>query len=172
VTQPQLAGETVLLRPIARAVAAALLDGHHPAGMHFADGYPSRFSLEVMDLLAGPRAVEVGPDFHSWFVVRRDDDAIVGEMGYGFDAETSTATVGYSIVEPSWGRGYATDGLRALVAHLRSEPRVQRVLANTLAGHGASRRVMEKAGMQFVDERLGEEDGELVELVVYETAAS
>ena len=171
-SQPEIEGETVLLRPIARAVAAALLDGHLPAGMHFADGYPSQFSLEVMDLLAGPRAVEVGPDFHSWFVVRREDEAIVGEMGYGFDAETSTATVGYSIVEPSWGRGYATAGLRALVTHLRSEPRVQRVLANTLADHSASRKVMEKAGMRFANERLGEEGGELVELVVYEMAVA
>ena len=170
-TDPQLEGDTVLLRPIERDVAAALFDGRPPADVRFADGYPSRFSLEVMDLLAGPRAVEAGPDFHSWFVVRREDEAVVGEMGYGFDDETSTATVGYSIVEPSWGRGYATDGLRALVAHLSGQPRVQRVVANTFVDHGASRRVMEKAGMQLCGERLGEEDGELVELVVYELAS-
>ena len=100
--------------------------------------------------------------------MRKDDGAVVGEIGYSFDAASSTAQLGYSIVEPCWGRGYATDALRALVAHLRRDPRVRRIAAQTLAGHGASRRVMEKAGMRLCDERLGEVDGELVELAVYE----
>ena len=164
----QLSGETVLLHPVARETAAELLAGRTPAGLAFADGYPSRYSLEVMDLLAGPRAAEAGPNFHSWFVVRRDDGAIVGEMGYSFDGESATATVGYSIVEPSWGQGYATDGVRALIRHLRADPSVRRIMANTLVEHVASRRVMEKAGMRLGGERLGEEDGELVELVFYE----
>ena len=169
-TLTPIEGATVLLRPIARDEAAALLDGRPPTGVAFADGYPSQFSLEVMDLLAGPRAAAAGPGFRSWFVVRRDDGAVVGEMGYSLDRESATASVGYSIVEPSWGRGYASDGLRALVAHLRVQPTVERVVATTLVGHAASRRVMEKAGMRLCDERLGEEDGELVELVVYELA--
>ena len=169
-TAGELDGETVLLRPVARETAAELLDGRTPAGMMFADGYPSHHSLEVMDLLAGPGAAARGPDFHSWFVVRRDDGAVVGELGYSFDGETSTASVGYSIVEPSWGRGYATDGVCALLEHLRAEPRVRRILANTLvrarrepARHGEGRDAVR-------GERLGEEDGELVELVFYELA--
>ena len=141
-TAIELDGETVLLRPVARETAA--------------------------ELLAGPRAADAAPNFHSWFVVRRDDGAVVGELGYSFDPATATANVGYSIVEPSWGRGYATDGVRALCEHLRADPRVRRIVANTLVGHVASRRVMEKAGMSRRGERLGEEGGELVELVDYE----
>jgi RimJ/RimL family protein N-acetyltransferase len=45
---------------------------------------------------------------------------------------------------------------------------VRRVVAETLVEHQASRRVMEKVGMRECDERLGEEDGVLVALVVYE----
>lgn len=164
----ELGGEAVLLRPVARETAAELLDGRTPAGMVFADGYPSRHSLEVMDLLAGPRAAAIGPNFHSWFVVRRVDGAVVGELGYSFDPATATASVGYSIVEPSWGQGYATDSVRALLEHLRADTGVKRVEANTLVEHVASRRVMEKAGMRLRGERLGEQDGELVELVFYE----
>ncbi|MEA2219175.1 MAG: [ribosomal protein S5]-alanine N-acetyltransferase [Solirubrobacteraceae bacterium] len=161
-------GASVVLRPIARDVAAALRDGATPAGVAFADGYPTQFSLEVMDLLCGPRASDGGARFEPCFVVRREDGAVVGEIGYGFDAASATAQLGYAIVEPCWGRGYATDALRALVAHLRADPHVRRITAQTLVGHGASRRVMEKAGMRLCDERLGEVDGELVELVVYE----
>lgn len=42
-------------------------------------------------------------------------------------------------------------------------PRVRRIMAETLVGHGASRRVMEKAAMHLCEARLGE-------IVVYELA--
>jgi RimJ/RimL family protein N-acetyltransferase len=160
--------ENLVLRPIPREVAAALLDGRVPEGVVFASGYPSLFSLEVMDRVAGPRAAEAtGPSF---FIVRKADDAVVGEIGYNLDASSSTAQVGYSLVQPCWGRGYATEALRALLAYLRAEVGVRRVVAETLVGHTASRRVMEKAGMRHCGDRVGEEDGETVELVVYELA--
>ena len=160
-------GVAVRLEPIAHAVAETLLAGGEPAGIVFADGYPTQFSLEVMDLLAGPRAASgdlVG--FTPSFVVRKEDGVVVGEMGYSLSE--STAQLGYSIVESCQGRGYATDALRALVAWLGGEPGVQRIYAETLVEHAASRRVMEKAGMRLCDERLGDVDGVLRELVVYE----
>jgi RimJ/RimL family protein N-acetyltransferase len=101
--------------------------------------------------------------------VRKADGIVVGEIGYSLS--DGTAQLGYSIVEPCWGRGYATAALRALIAHLRADARVERITAQTLAGHGASRRVMEKAGMRLRDERLGEVDGVLEEVVVYELFA-
>jgi RimJ/RimL family protein N-acetyltransferase len=158
----------VFLRPIAAEVARALLDGREPAGIVFAEGYPSRFSLEVMDILAGPRSETRDHAFSPCFVVRRCDGAVVGEIGHNLDAETGTAQVGYSIVQPAWGRGFATAALRGLIEHLGSDPEVRRVVAETLVEHRASRRVMEKAGMRACDERVGEEDGNLVTLVVYE----
>jgi RimJ/RimL family protein N-acetyltransferase len=160
-------GAAVTLRPIEREMAVALLAGDVPAGILFAPGYPSPFSLEVMDLLAGARTAEAGPGFRSWFVVRREDDVVVGEIGYGLDASSGLATVGYSIVEPCWGRGHASDALQALVAHLRAHPHVRRVEGRAPVAHGASRRVMEKAGLLFWDQRLEEVDGELVELAIH-----
>ena len=162
-------GDDVRLAPISREVAAAVLDGRTPPGIVFADGYPSKFSLEVMDILAGPRAATSdGSGFHPSFVVRKADGVVVGEIGYSL--VESTAQLGYSIVEPCQGRGYATRALHALMAELRADPRVRRITAQTLVGHVASRRVMEKAGMALCDQRLGEVDGELAELVVYELA--
>lgn len=163
-------GEAVRLQPIAREVALALLDGRAPEGIAFADGYPSPFSLEVMDIVAGRRAAtDDGRGFNPCFVVRKDDGVVVGEIGYSLSAD-AVANLGYSIVEPCQGRGYASDALRALAAALRADPGVRVVTAQTLVGHVASRRVMENAGMTLCDERLGEVDGELVELVIYELA--
>jgi RimJ/RimL family protein N-acetyltransferase len=164
-------GDAVVLQPIAREVAVALLEGREPEGIAFADGYPSQFSLEVMDLVGGPRAATPdGEGFCPCFVVRKEDGVVLGEIGCSRSSSDSSARVGYSIVERCKGRGYATDALRALLAWLRSDPRVERITAETLTGHGASRRVMEKAGMRLCEERLGEVGGELVDLAVYEAA--
>ena len=151
-----IATERLVLRPIRRGVARALLEGRAPEGVTFAPGYPSPFSLEVMDLLAGARAGEVEG---------------FGEIGSNLGAGGRSAQIGYSVVEPCWGRGYATEALRALLAHLLDREGVTRVTGETMVGHTASRRVMEKAGMREADRRLGEHEDEAVELVVYEAVA-
>jgi RimJ/RimL family protein N-acetyltransferase len=162
----------LVLRPVGRDAAIALLNGRIPPGVLLAPGYPSRFSQEVLELAAGAGSGgvptgEVGP----FFMIRKADGVVVGEIGCDVDGASGTAQIGYSVVEPCWGRGYATAALRALLDYLLAGPGVRRVVGETFVGHVASRRVMEKAGMRYVGERLGEEDGEVVDLVVYETVA-
>jgi RimJ/RimL family protein N-acetyltransferase len=160
----------LVLRAIDPDVALALLEGRRPEGVVFAPGYPSQFSLEVMDMVAGARAGQAG-GFGPYFMVRKADRAVVGEIGAHLLAAPATAQVGYSVVEPCWGQGYATEALRALLAHALADPGVHRVVAETLVGHVASRRVMEKAGMRLHGHRTGEVDGRMEELVVYEAVA-
>jgi RimJ/RimL family protein N-acetyltransferase len=158
------AGPLVLCR-VDREAAMAVLEGRAPDGLTLAPGYPSAFSLEVMQMaVTGAGAGDHGP----FFMVRRDDNAVVGEMGAIFDPADGVAHIGYTVVEPSWGRGYATAAVRALVARLRADARVRRIVAETTAGHTASRRVMEKAGMRLTGQHSGEVDGEPAELVTYE----
>ena len=158
----------LVLRPIGRDAARAVLEGRTPEGLSLAPGYPSQFSLEVMEMVAGSRPGG-GNGYGPYFMVRRDDGAVVGEIGATVDG--STAQVGYTVVEPSWGQGYATEALGALLDRLLADPGIDRVVAETLEGHAASRRVMEKAGMRLHGRRVGEVDGEQAELVVYELPA-
>jgi RimJ/RimL family protein N-acetyltransferase len=58
--------------------------------------------------------------------------------------------LGYRLRRSTWGKGYATEGSRALVRKAFEELAVQRVFAETMAVNLASRRVMEKAGLRFV----------------------
>lgn len=165
----QIDARRLVLQPIHREVARTLLGGRTPADMLFAAGYPSRFSLEVMELVVGaPQPGRFGP----YFMVRKADGAIIGEIGCGVDDTSATGQAGYSVVEPCWGQGYATEALRALLGHVLAQPGMGRVVAETMAEHTASRRVMEKAGMRYRGRRVGIEDGEPVDLVVYERVAS
>jgi RimJ/RimL family protein N-acetyltransferase len=162
--------QRLVLRPVAREVAAALLNGRSPNDVLLGPGYPSQFSLEVMEMVAGAPEHQVGP-FGPFFIVRKDDGAVLGEIGGFLDTASGTVQVGYSVVEPCWGHGIATEALRALLGHVLADPSVTRVMAETLVDHTASRRVMEKAGLRYCGERVGEVDGQTEQLVVYEVLA-
>lgn len=164
----QIDAGRLALRPIHRPVARMLLDGGTPRGLSFAPGYPSPFSLEVMELVV--EAQELGR-FGPFFMVRKADGVVVGEIGCSVDDACATGQVGYTVVEPCWGQGYATEALRALLSHVLAEPAIRRVIAETMVEHAASRRVMEKAGMRCCGRRVDIVDGESVDLVVYEAIA-
>jgi RimJ/RimL family protein N-acetyltransferase len=78
-------------------------------------------------------------DFLGWFSFRPRE-------GGGPDE----AALGYRLRKAAWGRGYATEGARALIRKGFTELGVRRVVATTYGDNLASRRVMEKAGLTLV----------------------
>jgi RimJ/RimL family protein N-acetyltransferase len=58
--------------------------------------------------------------------------------------------LGYRFTRAAWGRGYATEGSKALVDKGFREFEVDRVYAETMVVNTGSRRVMEKAGLRQV----------------------
>jgi RimJ/RimL family protein N-acetyltransferase len=75
-------------------------------------------------------------DFLGWFSLRPTDQADPREV-----------TLGFRLRQVAWGKGYATEGARALIRTGFTELGVERVVATTYQDNLASRRVMEKAGM-------------------------
>jgi len=82
------------------------------------------------------------------------DDRAVGSIGVvpGTDIERVNAEIGYWIGKPYWGRGIATDALRAMTRHAIDQYGLTRVFAIPFVDNVASIRVLEKAG--FVREGL------------------
>lgn len=77
-------------------------------------------------------------EFLGWFEFRPRDGA-PGEV-----------ELGYRLSREHWGKGYATEGARALIRKGFTELGVQRVVATTMTVNTGSRHVMEKAGLTFV----------------------
>jgi RimJ/RimL family protein N-acetyltransferase len=79
------------------------------------------------------------------------------------------AELGYRLRAAAWGRGYATEGTRALIERAFRECGAERVFAETMVVNGGSRRVMEKSGLRLVqvfhqewpDRIEGEEQGDV-----------
>jgi RimJ/RimL family protein N-acetyltransferase len=124
---------------------------------------------EVMRYLTGGRPTtreeiegEVLPAFLAWYE---------RSVGYGYWAAVEKASgqflgwfhlwppegvpldepeLGYRLRRSAWGKGYATEGSRALIRKAFTEFGARRVFAETMAVNRASRRVMEKVGMRLV----------------------
>lgn len=60
--------------------------------------------------------------------------------------------LGYRLKKVHWGRGYATEGSKALIEKGFRELGVDKVVATTMALNRRSRRVMEKVGLRFEKE--------------------
>jgi RimJ/RimL family protein N-acetyltransferase len=65
--------------------------------------------------------------------------------------EPDCTELGYRLRRAAWGRGYATEGARALVRHGFTRAGASIISARTLVGNVASQRVMEKCGLRVGD---------------------
>ena len=87
----------------------------------------------------------------AWIVRRSSDGVCIGKLDANVNYEGVATNVGYMFFPAHWGRGYATESVRALAAQLE-EQGVLRMYAAVTAGNDASGRVLEKAG--FVRTRI------------------
>jgi RimJ/RimL family protein N-acetyltransferase len=92
-----------------------------------------------------PRGTE---DFF-WTARRTTNNAFVGWFFLGPDLERA-AEIGYRLNRASWGQGLAAEGGKALIDWGFETGLYDRVFASTMAVNFASRRVMEKIGMNYV----------------------
>jgi RimJ/RimL family protein N-acetyltransferase len=78
-------------------------------------------------------------EFLGWFALHPEEGG-----------DSDNMALGYRLRKAAWGKGYATEGARALIRKGFTEFGVRRVFATTYQDNRASRRVMEKAGLRFV----------------------
>lgn len=92
------------------------------------------------------------PGCGTWVAIERSSGGFLGWFGFRppKDDSTDDPELGYRLRKSGWGKGYATEGARALIQKGFRELGVRRVFATTMSVNIASRRVMEKAGLKFV----------------------
>ncbi|MDP9008478.1 MAG: GNAT family N-acetyltransferase [Pseudomonadota bacterium] len=84
--------------------------------------------------------------------------ALIGTLGaFTKASRRSECEIGYSILAPHEGQGFASEGARALIDYLRRNAWLSSIIAHSFPSLRASIRVMEKCGMVFDGE--GEEPG-------------
>ena len=115
---------------------------------------------EVMATMLGPvpreRAVAqvarfaAGDRIYHWAAELRATGELVGRIGLLEHPEfpgPDRVEVGWLLARGAWGRGLATEGGAAALAHAFGELGLSRVISLTLRGNVRSRAVMERLGM-------------------------
>lgn len=92
------------------------------------------------------------PGFGFWAVIEKSSGEFLGWFHFrpGEGHPPDEPELGYRLRRAAWGHGYAVEGSRALIDKGFTDLGVRRVLAETMAVHTASRRVMEKSGMRLL----------------------
>jgi len=90
--------------------------------------------------------------FGFWAAIEKSSGQFLGWFHFRprHDRPDDEPELGYRLVSAAWGRGLATEGSRALIDKGFDSPLVTRVVAEAMAVHVASRRVMERSGMRLV----------------------
>jgi RimJ/RimL family protein N-acetyltransferase len=129
------------------------LDSDPEVTRYVTGGVPTtREEAETEYLPAYLAYYERWPGYGFWAVVEKASGEFIGwfhlrpEPGHPADEPE----LGYRFVRAAWGKGYGTEGSRALVRVAFEELGASRVLASAMAVHTASRRVMEKSGLRLV----------------------
>ncbi|GAB4060217.1 GNAT family N-acetyltransferase [Catellatospora paridis] len=124
-----------------------------PAVTRFINGGRPTPRAEIRDELL-PRFLaqyDEVPGFGRWAAIEKATGAFLGWFALTAEPdEPGTAELGYRLRREAWGRGYATEGSRALVDNGFTELGMRRVTANTMTVNTGSRRVMEKTGLRFL----------------------
>jgi ribosomal-protein-alanine N-acetyltransferase len=164
------------LVPITRDLVEAVLGGDRAeaerlVGSRFPDLWPGRalveraFSCPIEKLRRDPEAWLWG----ARVLVSKDDSIVVGSVVLNGRPEGGVVEVAYGVDEAWQGRGFATEGTRAVVGWALAQPEVSRVQACTFPWHRASQKVLEKVGMHRAGIRETDMFGELL---VYERQRS
>jgi RimJ/RimL family protein N-acetyltransferase len=118
---------------------------------------------EAMRLLGGPRdlagtraALERSMNQHDhagysfWPVVERESGLLVGEAGlFPLAPDGPDIALGYAFGAAHWGKGYATEAARAVLAEAFGPLGMDRVVAITREANLGSRRVLTKLGFRM-----------------------
>jgi len=117
-----------------RKIAEMTTSIPHPYGVADAEAW-----------IAGLPTQEPGVTFA---IFERKGGAFVGVCSYEWRGET-IPEIGYWAGEPFWGRGYATEAVRAMIDHAFTATELEALAASCRVTNIPSRRVLEKCGFQW-----------------------
>ncbi len=122
-----------------------------PEVMRFLTGQPTPpEEVESVVLPAILRLYDEHPGQGTFAAEQKSDGAFIGWFGLQPTAAPMTVDVGYRLNRTAWGKGYATEGTKALIDKAFGELGVQTIVADTMAVNHRSRAVMRRSGLRFV----------------------
>lgn len=87
--------------------------------------------------------------YYYWLGQRRDNGGLIGWYTLRKLEDTEENEIGYRLLQSAWGHGFGTEGSAALLQFAFEALDLPNVMALAIPENRASRRIMEKIGMQY-----------------------
>ena len=121
----------------------AALMGDEENSRHIGGPQPRAVAWRGFLSMAGAWAIQ---GYGMFSVIEKASGRWIGRLGPWCPEGWPGTEVGWGLLRDTWGRGYATEAGRAVVALARDSLRLKRLRASWLVGNPASGRVLRKLG--------------------------
>lgn len=97
------------------------------------------------------RRLPIGDGLGTWAVFSKKDRTFIGCLLLIRLEDSPFIEIGYRLKEAHWGEGFATEAARKVLNYAFLDLKLKEVVAVALPEHTASRKVMEKLGLQYIE---------------------
>jgi ribosomal-protein-alanine N-acetyltransferase len=118
---------------------------------YFPNPAPPSAVERVSRFIAGQQAHWERHGYGNWGILPKGEQKMIGWAGLQYLPELEETEVGFLLDRPFWGKGYATEAALASLDFGFASCKLEAIIALVHAGNLASRRVIEKCRMPYVD---------------------
>jgi ribosomal-protein-alanine N-acetyltransferase len=151
---PTILTTRLSLRPLLPADAVTLHRIYHSEGVlrYFPNPVPPLLK-KVQRNIVGQRVHWEKYGYGNWGVLLHGEEEIIGWAGLQYLPELDETEVGFLMDRPFWGKAYATEAALASLEFGFEHFNLSHIIALVHQDNLASRRVIEKCGMTYLDAR-------------------
>lgn len=151
-TEPRIETERLILRPFEAGDWIGLHRAYGDPEVMRWHGLPHPLPLEETAFAVGRMAGQFTARGYGMFaMLERDTDELVGRVGImvhdDWTGGADRHEIGWTVQRDRWGRGYASEGARAVLDWAWGRFEVPRIISITDLENRRSQRVMEKLGL-------------------------
>jgi len=148
---PVIETERLLLRPLTVVDAEVIFNGWG------SDKEVARFMRwnlhnnveETKEWLISEEVAAMGADVFNWGFVLKENQRLIGSGGLIFSQEHQMYEIGYNLVRDCWGRGFATEAAKRIVAFAKEDLNAKQLFATHAVDNVASAIVIKKTGFLY-----------------------
>ena len=144
----QIETKRLVLRKLCLEGAQAIFDGwaQDQEVTRYLTWRPHERIEQTQEFVDGCIRAWEGETRFPYMITLKDDGQVIGIIDPR--VEGPKAGIGYGAARAHWGKGYVPEATRAIIDWSFQQPSIYRVYATTDVENVASRRVLEKVGMQ------------------------
>ncbi len=150
--------ERLLLRPLHADDLEAWYEMDSDPEVHiYLGNNPVTDKQHLHDVLGNLQQQYIDNGIGRWAVTDKNTHEFLGWAGLKLMKKPGENSpyydLGYRLLRKHWGKGYATEAALAWVKYGFNEMNLPEICGRTNVGNSASKNVLQKAGLKYIDER-------------------